>query len=135
MKWIKYLLFNTFTVIKVSLDVCEIVCISLIKITVTVYCIFVVCGFIKTLFFINYVNIYLFLKFFSIEFARWKSVGLPLHCLYLDSLFLNFLLFQHCSIEIMSSWVLPHSCIMSQIRHTANAARFLKCVWPFWDMN
>ena len=38
---------------------------------------FVVRGSIKKLFLIDYVNIYLFCNIFSIDFARWKSVGLP----------------------------------------------------------
>ena len=37
---------------------------------------FAVSGSIKKLFSIDYVNIYIFLIFFSIDFARWKSVGL-----------------------------------------------------------
>ena len=39
-------------------------------------------GSIKNLFSIDYVNIYLFSIFFSIHFARWKSVGL-LHIAYI----------------------------------------------------
>ena len=38
---------------------------------------FVVSGFIKYLFLIDYVNIYLFSVAFSIDFPQWKSVGLP----------------------------------------------------------
>ena len=41
---------------------------------------FAVSGPIKKLFsidYVNYVNIYLFSIFFSIDFARWISVGLP----------------------------------------------------------
>ena len=38
---------------------------------------FVVSGSIKKIFLIDYVNIYLFSIFFSIDFARWKSKGLP----------------------------------------------------------
>ena len=37
---------------------------------------------------IDYVNIYLFSTFFSIDFAQWKSVA-PQHCLYHDSLTLK----------------------------------------------
>ena len=37
----------------------------------------VVSGSIKKLFSISFVNIYLFLIFFSIDFARWKNVKLP----------------------------------------------------------
>ena len=38
---------------------------------------FVSSGSIKKLFSIDCVNIYLFSMFFSKEFARWKSVGIP----------------------------------------------------------
>ena len=38
---------------------------------------FVFSGSIKKLFAIDYVNIYLFSIFFSIDFTGWKSVGLP----------------------------------------------------------
>ena len=38
---------------------------------------FVISGFIKKLFLIDYENIYLFPLFFSIDFSRWRSVGLP----------------------------------------------------------
>ena len=37
----------------------------------------VVCRSIEKLFSIVYVNIYFFLDSFSIEFVRWKIVGLP----------------------------------------------------------
>ena len=37
----------------------------------------VVNGFMKKLFLIDYVNIYLFSLFFSIDFARWKVSGYP----------------------------------------------------------
>ena len=45
---------------------------------------YVVSGYIKKLFSTDYVSIDLFATFFSIEFARWKSVT-P-HCLYHDSI-------------------------------------------------
>ena len=38
---------------------------------------FVVSGSVKKLFSIDSVNIYLSSIFFSIDFGRWKSVGLP----------------------------------------------------------
>ena len=47
---------------------------------------FVVSGSIKKLFSIDCVNIYPFSMFFSIDFARWKSVEGTPNCLYLDSL-------------------------------------------------
>ena len=48
---------------------------------------FAVSGFIKYLLLIDYANIYLFSKSFSIDFSRWKRVQRILHIAYIS--FLN----------------------------------------------
>ena len=50
---------------------------TILKINESWYIAFAVSVSIKKLFSIDYVNIYLFSLFFSIDFPRWKSVGLP----------------------------------------------------------
>ena len=50
---------------------------------------FVVSRSIKNLLLIDFANIYIFSIFFSMYIARSKSVGLPPHCFYGDSLTLT----------------------------------------------
>ena len=50
---------------------------------------FVIGGFIKQLFLINYVNIYLFSIFFN-RFSSVERCGVTSHCLYRDSLTLTY---------------------------------------------